>query len=202
MHKAFITYHHDNDQSAKEALLDLNARHSIFIDKSVHTGDIPDRLDDEAIRRIIRDDYLRDSTVTILLVGKETKGRKHVDWEVYSSMFDGTVNTKSGILVINLPSTGCSHCTTGHGTQEQSRIYPEISIWTTIDTRSEYERRYPHMPARIVDNLLAPNVRISVVPWTKAMNADHLSFLLEATYANRKRCTYDLHRKLRRHNSP
>ena len=202
MHKAFITYHHYNDQSAKEALLDLNARYSIFIDKSVHTGDIPDHLDDEAIRRIIRDDYLRDSTVTILLVGTETKGRKHVDWEVYSSMFDGTVNTKSGILVINLPSTGCSLCTTGHGTQEQSRIYPEISNWTTIDTRSEYERCYPHMPARIVDNLLARNARISVVPWAKAMNADHLSFLLEATYANRNRCTYDLHRELRRHNSP
>ena len=202
MHKVFITYHHKNDQHAKEQLLDLNDRHSIFIDKSVHAGDISDDLDDEAIRRIIRDDYLRDSTVTILLVGTETKGRKHVDWEVYSSMFDGTVNTKSGILVINLPSTGSTRGTTGHGTPEKTRIYPEVTNWVSIDTKAEYQGRYPYMPDRIVDNLLAPNARISVVPWAKAINSDHLRFLIEATFADRLECKYDLGRGLRRNNSP
>ena len=202
MHKVFITYHHKNDQLAKEQLLKLNDRHSIFIDKSVHAGDISDDLDDEAIRRIIRDDYLRDSTVTILLVGTETKARKHVDWEVYSSMFDGTVNTKSGILVINLPSTGCTLCTAAHGDPEKARIYPEFSDWVTIDTRTEYQRRYPHMPDRIVDNLLARDARISVVPWAKATDPDHLAFLIEATFADREQCNYDLSRGLRRHNSP
>ena len=202
MHKVFITYHHKNDQLAKEQLLQLNNRHSIFIDKSVHAGDVSDDLDDEAIRRIIRDDYLRDSTVTILLVGTETKGRKHVDWEVYSSMFDGTVNTKSGILVINLPSTGCTLGNASHGSLEKTRIYPEVPDWVTIDTRTEYQRRYPHMPDRIVDNLLARDARISVVPWAKAIDPDHLAFLIEATFADREQCKYDLSRGLRRHNSP
>ena len=202
MHKVFITYHHDNDQAFKEVLLNLNARHSIFVDKSVHAGDISDNLDDQAIRGIIRDDYLRDSTVTILLVGTETKGRKHVDWEVYSSMFDGTVNTKSGILVINLPSTGCELCTAAHGTREQASLYPEISHWTTIRARAEYERRYPFMPDRVLDNLVAPNARVSVVPWNKATHHGNLRFLIEATFADRQQCTYDLHRRLRRSNSP
>ena len=202
MHKVFITYHHKNDQSAKKQLLALNERHSIFVDKSVHTGDISDDLDDEAIRRTIRDQYLRDSTVTILLVGTETKGRKHVDWEVYSSMFDGTVNTKSGILVINLPSTGCTQCTVSHGNLEEIRIYPEISNWVRVDTRVEYQRRYPYMPDRIVDNLLARDARVSVVPWAKAIDPDHLAFLIEATFADREQCEYNLSRGLRRHNSP
>ncbi len=202
MHRVFITYHHKNDQGSKETLLNLNAKHSIFIDKSVHAGDISDDLDDEAIRRIVRDDYLRDSTVTILLVGTETKGRKHVDWEVYSSMFDGTVNTKSGILVINLPSTGCTLGTASHGVREKKQVYAEVSDWVSVDTRTEYERRYPHMPDRIVDNLLAPEARVSVVPWAKANNPDHLAFLIEATFADRAKCKYDLKRGLRRHNSP
>ena len=199
MHKVFITYHHENDQFAKEELLRLNDRHGIFIDKSVHTGNISD---DQAIRRVIRDDYLRVSTITILLVGTETWGRKYVDWEVYSSMFDGTVNTKSGILVINLPSTGCMLCTAAHGDQEKQRVYPEFADWTSIDTRAGYERRYPHMPDRIIDNLLSPDARVSVVPWAKALNPDHLAFLVEATFADREQCKYDLGRQLRRHNSP
>ena len=78
-HKVFISYHHDNDQWAKEKLLELNSKYDIFIDGSVDIGDINDDLSDEEIRKKIRDEYLRDTTVTILLVGTETKNRKHID---------------------------------------------------------------------------------------------------------------------------
>ncbi len=71
-HKVFISYHHENDQDYKESLLNANEKYDLF-DASVDTGDIDDDLPDETIRKIIRDDYLRDSTVTILLVGVETK---------------------------------------------------------------------------------------------------------------------------------
>ena len=99
MHKVFISYHHYRDQDYKDELVTFAEQHSIFIDASVDTGDVSDDLSDEKIREIIRDEYLRDSTVTIVLVGTGTKRRKHVDWEIYSSMYDGTVNKKSGILV-------------------------------------------------------------------------------------------------------
>ena len=102
-HKVFISYHHANDQCYKQKLLRFNEKYGIFIDKSVDTGDIDELLPDQIIREEIRDDYLQDSTVTILLLGKETKHRKHIDWEIYSSMYDGKVNKRSGILVINLP---------------------------------------------------------------------------------------------------
>ncbi len=105
MHKVFISYHHKNDQDYKEHLIQIGERNKIFIDQSVDTGGISDDLSDQAIREEIRDEYLRDSTVTILLVGLETKKRKHIDWEIYSSMFDGAVNKKSGVLVINLSIT-------------------------------------------------------------------------------------------------
>ena len=111
MHKTFISYHHANDQDYKEELVRLGRRYRIFIDQSVDTGDISENLKDEVIREKIRDEYLRDSTITIVLIGLETKGRKHVDWESYSSMINGKVNKQSGLLVVNLPLTN-SHFVT------------------------------------------------------------------------------------------
>lgn len=86
MHKVFVSYHHKRDQQYKEALVEFGERHSVFVDRSVDTGDIPDEWTDQQIRRKIRDQYLRDSTVTVVLVGAETERRKHVDWEIHSSM--------------------------------------------------------------------------------------------------------------------
>lgn len=198
MHKAFISYHHRNDQDYKDKLLEINRSNQIFIDGSVDTGDISDQLDDNAIRGKIRDDYLRDSTVTIVLAGLETKSRKHIDWEIYSSMFDGRVNKKSGILVINLPSTNCTNFHVSHA-GEKEKLYPECTSWMTINKRSEYESRYPYMPDRIIDNLLAKGVRISVIPWSKIQNEpENLRFLIEATYDDRAECNYDLSRPMKR----
>ena len=201
MHKVFITYHHHNDQYYKELLLTVNALHDIFIDKSVDTGDISDDLDDQAIRTKIRDEYLRDSTVTILLVGTETKGRKHVDWELYSSMIDGAVNKKSGVLAISLPTIDGTYYTAPHGDAEQTAIHPECTDWTHISTRTEYEQRYPDMPARIVDNLLAKQAFISIVPWEKASDPDKLRTLIDLAFEDREKCEYDLSRPMRRRNA-
>lgn len=189
------------DQFYKEELLKANYEYPMFIDGSVDTGDISDDLDDQTIRQIIRDSYLRDSTVTILLVGTATKKRKHIDWEIYSSIIDGAVNKKSGILVINLPSTNCTYFTATH-LGEKERLYPETSSWTSISSREEYERRYPYLPNRIIDNLLKPEAKISVVNWDKiAENLDHLVFLIDATFNDRAKSQYDLSRPMRRRDS-
>lgn len=197
-HKVFISYHHANDQSYKEGLVNSG----IFIDASVDTGDIDDSLNDQAIRQKIRDEYLRDSTVTIVLVGIETKNRKHVDWEIYSSMYDGQVNKKSGVLVINLPSTGCTNYTAAHGDEEKSALYPNTSSWTTLKNRSDYESRYPYMPSRIIDNLLKSGAKVSVTNWDNIANdAEKLKLLIDLTYNDRASCDYDLSTPMRRSNS-
>ena len=199
MHKVFISYHHDNDQQYKEALVEFGERYSIFVDRSVDTGDIPDTWTDEQIRRAIRDRYLKDSTVTVVLVGAETSRRKHVDWEIHSSMYDGSVNKRSGIVVINLPGIS-NYFGAPYGDEEKQLLYPEISSWTTINERAEYERRYPYMPSRIIDNLTKSDVKISVVPWER-VNGKTLEFLIEAAFRNRASCRYDLSQPMRRANS-
>ena len=200
MHKVFISYHHGNDQSYKNELVEIADQHEVFIDKSVDTGDIDDSLPDERIREIIRDGYLRDSTVTVLLVGKDTKRRKHVDWEIYSSMFDGKVNKKSGILVVNLPGT--SGYFTAPRQPEKEFVYPDVENWMSVKARAEYERRYPSVPTRIIDNLLKPEAKISVVPWDRiASSPDRLRYLVDAAFEDRATCKYDLSRPMRRANS-
>ena len=51
MHKVFISYHHRNDQWYKSEL--VKCGESIFVDRSVDTGAIPDEWSDEQIRREI-----------------------------------------------------------------------------------------------------------------------------------------------------
>jgi hypothetical protein len=201
MPRAFISYHHANDQHFKDGLVKFAAQHRIFEDWSVNTGEISDDLSDDAIREKIRDDYLKDSSVTILLVGLETAKRKHVDWELYSSMFNGKVNKQSGILVINLPTINCSYYTAAHGDLEKRTIYPENADWTSIETKAGYQERYPYMPPRILDNLLAPKAKISVVNWSKIQNdPQKLAFLIETTYSDRTKCEYDLSKPMQRRN--
>ncbi len=201
MHRVFISYHHDNDQKYKEELLKFNEKETLFIDGSVDTGDISDELTDEAIRVKIRDEYLRTTSITILLVGIETKKRKHIDWELASSMIDGKINKKSGIIVITLPSTNCTYFTATHDS-EKEKIYPDVTNWTTINSRSEYEKRYPYLPDRIIDNLLKSEAKISVTNWDRIEgNKEKLLFLLDSAYNDRTSCVYDTHRPMKKRDS-
>jgi MTH538 TIR-like domain (DUF1863) len=134
------------------------------------------------------------------LVGTETKNRKHIDWELYSSMYDGKKNKKSGILVIQLPSTNPQYIRAAHGDEEKRNLYRSVTNWISIDSRDEYERRYPYLPERIIDNLLARNVKISVTKW-EDLNVEDLKLLIDLTFQDRESCQYDMSRKMRRNNS-
>lgn len=198
-HRVFISYHHANDQWAKDRLIELNNEYGIFEDESVDTGDINDEyMTDEQIRIKIRDEYLRQTTVTILLVGTETQYRKHIVWEVYSSMRDSEKNPKSGIVVIMLPSTGCTHCYASHN-EEKTEVFPTVSDWKSVNTRAEFERDYPCLPPRIIDNLLKEGVKISIATWN-SLNVAQLRILIDNAFEYRENQDYDFTRPMRRRN--
>ena len=201
MRKVFISYHHARDREYKDRLVAFGKKHSLFIDKSVDTGDISESLDPETIRKRIRDQYLRDSTVTILLAGTETRQRKHVDWEIFSSMYDGRRNKKSGILVINLPSTDSDCIHAPHG-REEKRLYRNVPLCPPVKSRAAYARRYPCLPDRVLDNLVAPRALVSVTPWNRIINARRRSeSLIELAFRDRSVCRYSLSRPMRQRNS-
>ncbi len=104
-HRVFVSYYHDEDQDYREAFEHLFSDiHDIYVSESVEMGDIDPNLNTETIYQIIRDDYLRDSTVTVVLVGAHTWQRKFVDWEIGSSIRDTQYNPRSGLLGILLPT--------------------------------------------------------------------------------------------------
>jgi len=103
VHKVFVSFHHDNDESYREELERILVDSGISIIKSVQIDDIDENLSADRIRQIIRDRYLRNSTVTIVLVGTQTWQRKHIDWEIGSSIRDTQYNSRSGLLGILLP---------------------------------------------------------------------------------------------------
>ena len=104
-HKVFVSYHHDNDQEYRDLFEGLFSDiHDIMVSQSVQIGDINPNLTTETIRQKIRDEYLRDSTVTVVLIGEETWKRKHVDWEIGASIRQTQHSTRSGLLGILLPT--------------------------------------------------------------------------------------------------
>lgn len=104
-HKCFISYHHANDQYYKDKFVKLFDDYlDIFIDKSVSDGDISDDCSSDYIMQKIREDYLSDSSVTIVLIGEETWKRKYVDWEISASIRNTQKDPRSGLLGIILPS--------------------------------------------------------------------------------------------------
>ena len=195
MHNVFISFHHDNDQWYKDELVRWGTDNRIFNDGSVELGEIPDDWDSQQIREYIRDEHLKDTSVTILLVGTETKNRKHVDWELFSSMYNGKKNKKSGILVINLPSVNCQYHTLC-SQEEKDAFLPMVKNWISIINRTEFERRYPYMPARIIDNLMKTGVNISVINWNDLSSPDKLTLLLDKAYTSRTSNDYDMSRPM------
>jgi hypothetical protein len=72
--------------------------HDVMVSKSVQVGDIDPNLKTDTLRQKIRDEYLHDSTVTVVLIGSETWKRKHVDWEIAASIRHTQYNPRSCLI--------------------------------------------------------------------------------------------------------
>lgn len=99
-HKVFISYYHYEDQYYKNEFERLFG--NIFINKSVGDGEIDSDLSTDYIKRLIQLDYLTDTSVLLVLVGKNTWRRKHVDWEI-SAALSKKVGGYSGLVGLLLP---------------------------------------------------------------------------------------------------
>jgi hypothetical protein len=99
-HGVFISYYHNDDQYYRNRFEELFEH--LFINKSVEPGDIDMDLSTEYIKRLIQQNYIGDTSVVLVLVGQNTWGRKHVDWEI-SAALSRKVGGYSGLLGVLLP---------------------------------------------------------------------------------------------------
>lgn len=114
--KTFISYYHHDDQSYKEKFENLTS--DLIVNKSVQDGDINSDNSDEYIKQLIQKEFLKDTTVLIVLIGQKTKCRKHIDWEISGALNLKVGDQYAGILGLLLPS----HVDYGKNTYSSSNI--------------------------------------------------------------------------------
>lgn len=129
MHKCFISYKKE-DAAYKDYLVDTFGGEN-FVNKTLDRT--IDSLDGDYVMKVIRQDYLCDSTVTLFLIGSHSSENEGSDWmgdrnyfikrEIAASLFNGSGNTRNGVLGIVLPNmyssvyhgeTKCATCGNTH----------------------------------------------------------------------------------------
>jgi hypothetical protein len=76
----------------------------LIVNKSLQDNDIDSDNSDEYVKQLIQKKYLHDTTVLIVLIGRNTKHRKHVDWEISGALNYKVGNHYAGLLGIVLPN--------------------------------------------------------------------------------------------------
>lgn len=106
-HKCFISYHHSDQDEVNDFIKTFDHDRDVFIARGLGqemSQDIINSDDTNYVMRQIRELYLFDSTVTIVMLGKCTWARRYVDWELQSSLRSGETVTPNGVLGIKLQS--------------------------------------------------------------------------------------------------
>ena len=107
-HKCFISFKTEDVYYKKEIQSWSEDYRVDMIDKSLNTP--IDSENEDYIMRKIRQDYLADSTVTIVLIGEQSsedlgeKEQRFIKRELQASLYNGQGNTRNGVLGVVLPS--------------------------------------------------------------------------------------------------
>jgi hypothetical protein len=96
--KIFVSYHHGGDRGYYDEFCRVSCdQYDVIYDNSPER-----RIDSEDVnyvRRRLSDSFIAGSSCTINLVGRDTWGRKYVDWEL-----DATLDKQHGLIGVQLPS--------------------------------------------------------------------------------------------------
>lgn len=130
-HKVFISFYHYDDQYYKDYIDKYLSKN--IINKSVASGEYNSDNSDEYIKRLIREKKISDSSVIVVLIGQNTKNRKHVDWEIYAGLRK-SIRGNSGLIGILLPEV--------RRTVEGCYYYSDLPARLADNVRSGYAKIY------------------------------------------------------------
>lgn len=177
-HKVFVSFHHDDDNYRLLFESKFGNSSDGFISRSVQDGDIDPQNKTDTIRQNIRDKFISDATVTIVLIGLGTWRRKHVDWEIAYSLRNTQQTTRAGLLGIILPSYAAAN----PDLLFYSQLYPTmVSAVKTDGIGGHYYD--PHtIPPRLHDNKQCGYAKI--YPWPSSV--DELMQWIHEAFSHRK----------------
>lgn len=108
--KVFISFHQKDRKEVDNFVDRWAVQEGVFIPKALGVSDNDDFIESTNpgyVMSRIREKYLGDSTVTIVLIGICTHSRRYIDWEIKSSLQQGA-SVPNGLIGILLPSRGTS----------------------------------------------------------------------------------------------
>ncbi len=108
--KVFISFFQDDRNEVDQFIAKWSTNEGVFTPKVLGASDNDDFINStnpDYVMSQIRQKYLGDSSVTIVLIGRCTHSRRYVDWEIKSSLTQGS-STPNGLIGIVLPSLGNS----------------------------------------------------------------------------------------------
>ena len=83
--KVFVSYHHKGEQSVVDDFIEtFSEDYEVFIDSSLDRA--ADSEDAEYLNQVCRD-AIDGTSVTLVMIGKQTGCRKFVDWEIKHTLF-------------------------------------------------------------------------------------------------------------------
>lgn len=132
----FVSYYHNDNQDKRDEFEKLF--NDLIIDQSVKLDDIDDENSDDYIHRLINEGFMKDATVLAVLLGPNTKCRKHVDWEIGGALNVKVGDRYAGLLGVRLPShpdygVGASYNVANYSERLMANIgsgYAVIIDWT------------------------------------------------------------------------
>ena len=156
-HRCFVSYHKVNSSAVKNFVEEFS---DVFTAKTVGVTDEDDFInsdDRDYVMRRIREKYLSNTTVTIVLIGECTKARKYVDWEIASTLRNDPVNGRSGLLGINMKSVGSRwlvppRLEDNYDTEDKTgsyalyKTYPSSAQVLLNAIQAAFDRRATHTP--------------------------------------------------------
>ena len=155
-HRCFVSHHKVNSTAVKNFIDEFS---DVFTAKTVGVTDEDDFInseDSEYVMRRIREKYLSNTTVTIVLIGECTQARKYVDWEIASSLRNDPVNGRSGLLGINMRSVGSqalapprladNYSREDAGSYALYQTYPSTAQVLRNAIQTAFDRRGTHTP--------------------------------------------------------
>ena len=173
-HNVFIS-HHDADRGYKRRFVEMMG--DLIVNKSVDEDDIDDStLATETVRQEIREGFIRQASVTIVLIGPCTWQRMHVDWELNASIRQTDFSQRCGLLGLWLPN------------------HPDYP-------RDNYNRRL--VPARLIDNIGGddPYARLYNWPEQRPRRRETVQQWIEEAFRRRGGTPPDSNRRLLQGNS-